>query len=69
MSVVTCAKRGVVDRRLGRVLAAAVVAQLDVAGVQLLVEAAEVVVLELEGLGELVDLAQVEAARAPRRGR
>ena len=53
---------GVVDRRLGRVLARAVVAQLDVAGMQLLVEGAEILVLELQGLGELVDLLQVDAA-------
>ena len=53
---------GVVDRRLGRVLARAVVAQLDVAGMQLLVEGAEILVLELQGLNELVDLLQVDAA-------
>ena len=45
-----------------RVLAAAVVAQLDAARVQLLVEAAEIGVLELERLGELVDLREVDAA-------
>ena len=53
---------GVVDRRLGRVRARAVVAQLDVPRVQLLVEGAEILVLELQGLGELVDLLQVDAA-------
>ena len=62
VSVVTVAKCGVVDRRLGRVRARAVVAQLDVAGMQLLVEGAEILVLELQGLGELVDLLQVDAA-------
>ena len=62
MSVVTVANCGVVDRRLGGVLARAVVAQLDVAGMQLLVEGAEILVLELQGLSELVDLLQVDAA-------
>ena len=54
-------ERGVVDRRrLG--LAAAVVAQVDPAGLELLVEPADVVVLELERLGELVDLGEIEAS-------
>ena len=53
-------ERGVVDRR-GLGLAAAVVAQVDPAGLELLVELADVVVLELERLGQLVDLAEVDA--------
>ena len=52
---------GVVDRRLRRVLPRAVVAQLDMAGMQLLVEGAEILVLELQGLSEFVDLGQVDA--------
>ena len=52
----------VVDRCLGRVLARAVVAQLDVAGMQLLVERAEILVLEFQGLSQLVDLLEVNAA-------
>ena len=68
-------ERHVVDRRrLG--LAAAVVAQVDPAGLELLVEPAEIVVLELERLGQFVDLARdrgIRAARlcrgAPRSGR
>ena len=62
VSVVTRGERGVVERRDRRGLAAAVVAQLDAARVELLVQAAEVGVLELERLGQLVDLAQVDAA-------
>ena len=62
VSVVTVANGGVVDRRLGRVRARAVVAQLDVPGMQLLVEGGEILVLELESLNELVDLLQVDAA-------
>ena len=54
-------ERGVVDRRLGSVLARAVVPQLDVARMQVLIEGGEVLVLELEALRELVDLAQVHA--------
>ena len=53
---------GVVDRRLRCVLARAVVAQLDVAGMQLLIEGAEILVLEVQGLGELVDLFEVDAS-------
>ena len=53
-------ERGVVDRR-GLRVAAAVVAQVDPAGLDLLVEPADVVVLELERLGELVDLGEIEA--------
>ena len=55
-------ERHVVERRrLG--FAAAVVAQIDVAGLQLLVDPADVVVLELQGLGELVDLGEIDASR------
>jgi hypothetical protein len=43
-------------------LPGAVVAQLDAPGVQLLVDGAEVVVLEVEGLGQLVHLREVDAA-------
>ena len=54
-------ERHVVDRRrLG--LAAAVVAQVDPAGLELLVEPPDVVVLELERLSQLVDLGEVEAS-------
>ena len=52
---------GVVERRL-LVLAAAVVAQLDAARVELLVELAEVGVVEVERLHELVDLRERHAA-------
>ena len=52
---------GVVERAL-LVLAAAVVAQLDVARVELLVELPEVRVVEVERLHELVDLHEVQAA-------
>ena len=52
---------GVVDRRLGRVLTRAVVAQLDVARMQLLVEGPEILVFEVQGLGEFVDLFEVDA--------
>ena len=54
-------QRGVVDGRDGG-FAPAVVAQVDPARVELLVEAAEVGVLEVERLDELVDLREVEAA-------
>jgi hypothetical protein len=54
-------ERHVVDRRrLG--VAPAVVAQLDVAGLELLVELPDVVVLELECLCQLVDLGEIEAS-------
>ena len=56
-------ERGVVDRGGDRVLAAAVVAQVDPAQLELLVERPEVGVLELERLRELVDLGQSQAAR------
>jgi hypothetical protein len=56
-------ERGVVDRGGGRVLAAAVVAQVDPAQLQLLVQRTEVVVLELQRLRELVDLGQGQATR------
>ena len=55
-------ERDVVERR-GLGVAAAVVAQVDPARLELLVEPADVVVVELERLGQLVDLGQVEAAR------
>ena len=56
-------ERGVVDRGGDRVLAAAVVAQVDPAQLQLLVERTEVGVLELQRLGELVDFGEGETAR------
>jgi len=56
-------QRGVVDRGGGRVLAPAVVLQVDPAQLQLLVERPEVGLLELERLRELVDLGEREAAR------
>ena len=52
---------GVVERRL-LVVAPAVVAQVDAAGVELLVYATEVGVVEIERLGELVDLRERDAA-------
>ena len=52
----------IVDRRLGGVDARAVVAQLDMASMQLLVERAEILVLELQGLRELVDFGEADAA-------
>ena len=55
-------ERGVVHGRGDRVLAAAVVAQVDPADLELLVEAADVGFLELERLGELIHLGEVEAA-------
>ena len=55
-------ERGVVDRGDRRRLAPAVVAQLDPARVELLVQPAEVRLLEVERLRELVDLAELQAA-------
>ena len=48
-------ERGVVERR-GLRVAAAVVAQLDAPGLELLVEPPDVLLFELERLGQLVDL-------------
>ena len=62
VSVVTVANWASSIGASGASCARAVVAQLDVAGVQLLVEGAEILVLELQGLGELVDLLEVDAA-------
>ena len=62
MSVVTVANAASSIGASGASSRRAVVAQLDVAGMQLLVEGAEILVLELEGLDELVDLVEVDAA-------
>ena len=53
---------GVVDGRGRRLLAPAVVPQGDPARIEVLVEAAEIVLLEVERLDELVDLAELQAA-------
>jgi hypothetical protein len=55
-------QRGVVHRRLGRLLAPAVVAKRDPACVQLLVETAEIALLEFQRLRELIYLAEFKAA-------
>ena len=62
MSVVTVASAASSTGAAGASSRAAVVAQVDPARLQLLVEAAEIGLLELERLGELVDLGEVEAA-------
>ena len=62
VSVVAAASACVVDGG-GLGLAPAVVAQVDAALLELLVEGAELGLLELERLGQLVDLAEVDAAR------
>ena len=56
-------QRDVVDGRGGSLGAAAVVLDVDPLALELLVEAADVGVRELQRLGQLVDLGELEATR------